>query len=101
MLAIGEVIGFLAWSVQGTFPLSGIITSAAEILVLCNRQILLIGCLCSVATEINALLYILMHNVRALNSVPMAGNAELITLLAQSMNQVPVQGQVPFNIIEP
>lgn len=49
----------------------------------------------------NALLYILMNNVRALDAVPMEGNAELITLLAQSMNQVPVQGTVPFNIIEP
>lgn len=34
-------------------------------------------------------------------ALPMAGNAELITLLARSMNQVPVQGTVPFNIIEP
>ena len=49
----------------------------------------------------NALLYILQNNVRALDAVPMEGNAELIALLAQSMNQVPVQGQVPFNIIEP
>lgn len=42
-----------------------------------------------------------MNNVRALDGVPMEGNVELITLLAQSMNQVPVQGMVPFNIIEP
>ena len=47
------------------------------------------------------LTYILMNNVRALDGVPMEGNVELITLLAQSMNQVPVQGMVPFNIIEP
>ena len=49
----------------------------------------------------NALLYILQGNVRALDAVPMEGNVELITLFAQSMNQVPVQGTVPFNIIEP
>ena len=49
----------------------------------------------------NALLYILMNNIRALDGVPMEGDVELITLFAQSMNQVPVQGTVPFNIIEP
>ena len=42
-----------------------------------------------------------MNNVRALDGVPMEGNVELITMLSQSMNQVPVQGSVPFNIIEP
>ena len=36
-----------------------------------------------------------------LDGVPLEGNAELITLFAQSMNQVSVQGTVPFNIIEP
>ena len=55
----------------------------------------------SITCPKNALLYILMNNVRALDGVPMEGNVELITLLAQSMNQVPVQGTVPFNIIEP
>ena len=55
----------------------------------------------SITCPKNALLYILMNNVRALDAVPMEGNVELITLLAQSMNQVPVQGTVPFNIIEP
>ncbi|MBQ7850799.1 MAG: MBL fold metallo-hydrolase [Clostridia bacterium] len=55
----------------------------------------------SITCPKNALLYILMNNVQALDAVPMAGNAELIALLARSMNQVPVQGQVPFNIIEP
>ena len=49
----------------------------------------------------NALLYILMNNIRALDGVPMEGDVELITLFAQSMNQVPVQGTVPFNIVEP
>ena len=55
----------------------------------------------SVTCPKNALLYILQGNVRALDGVPMEGNTELISLMAQSMNQVPVQGQVPFNIIEP
>ena len=55
----------------------------------------------SITCPKNALLYILQGNVRALDAVPMEGNVELITLLAQSMNQVPVQGTVPFNIIEP
>ena len=55
----------------------------------------------SVTCPKNALLYILQGNVRALDGVPMEGNTELISLLAQSMNQVPVQGQVLFNIIEP
>ena len=55
----------------------------------------------SITCPKNALLYILMNNVRALDGVPMEGNVELITLFAQSMNQVPVQGTVPFNIIEP
>ena len=55
----------------------------------------------SITCPKNALLYILMNNVRALDAVPMEGNVELITLFAQSMNQVPVQGTVPFNIIEP
>ncbi|MBQ2954861.1 MAG: MBL fold metallo-hydrolase, partial [Clostridia bacterium] len=55
----------------------------------------------SITCPKNALLYILMNNVRALDGVPMEGDVELITLLTQSMNQVPVQGTVPFNIIEP
>ena len=46
-------------------------------------------------------MYILMNSVRALDGMPVEGDAELITLFAQSMNQAPVQGTVPFNIIEP
>ena len=49
----------------------------------------------------NALFYILTNNQQGLAAIPMQGNAELITLLAQSMNQFPVQGIMPFNIIEP
>ena len=55
----------------------------------------------SIACPKNALLYILQNNVQALEGVPVEGNVELITLLAQSMNQLPIQGTVPFNIIEP
>ena len=49
----------------------------------------------------NALFYILTNNQQGLAAITMQGNAELITLLAQSMNQFPVQGIVPFNIVEP
>ena len=49
----------------------------------------------------NALFYILTNNQQGLAAIPMQGNAELITLLAQSMNQFPVQGIVPLNIVEP
>jgi len=49
----------------------------------------------------NALFYILTNNQQGLAAIPMQGNAELITLLAQSMNQFPVQGIVSFNIVEP
>ena len=49
----------------------------------------------------NALFYILTNNQQGLAAIPMQGNAELIMLLAQSMNQFPVQGIVPFNIVEP
>ena len=55
----------------------------------------------SITCPKNALLYILQNNVKALGAIPMEGEVGLITLLAQSMNQVPVQGTVPFNIIEP
>jgi len=55
----------------------------------------------SITCPKNALLYILTNNIRALEGVSMKGSVELITLLSQSMNQVPVQGTVPFNIIEP
>ncbi len=55
----------------------------------------------SITCPKNALLYILNGNVRALDAVRMEGNTELIMLLAQSMNQFPVQGIMPFNIVEP
>lgn len=55
----------------------------------------------SVTCPKNALLYILSNNQEGLSALPMEGNVEFITLLAQSMNRFPVQGIMPFNIIEP
>ena len=59
----GEVTGFFAWFMQGSFPLAGIILNILLYLPLGylltilfpnlrTRQILLIGCLCSVTTEL-------------------------------------------------
>ena len=58
-----EVTGFFAWFMQGAFPFAGIILNILLYLplgyllailfpTLRNWQILLIGCLCSVATEL-------------------------------------------------
>lgn len=55
----------------------------------------------SISCPKNALLYILQNNVRALSDIPVEGDASPITLLTDSMNQFPVQGIVPFNIVEP
>lgn len=55
----------------------------------------------SVTCPKNALLYILSNNADALAALPMMGDASLLTLLAQSMNQFALSGQIPFNIIEP
>lgn len=55
----------------------------------------------SVACPKNALLYILSNNAEGLASLPVTGDASLLTLLAQSMNQFALSGQIPFNIIEP
>ena len=49
----------------------------------------------------NALLYILQNNKKGLSALPMEGNADLIFLLAESMNQFSLAGINPFNIIEP
>ena len=59
----GEVTGFFAWFMQGSLPISGIILNILLYLplgyllavlfpTLRNRQILFIGCLCSVFTEL-------------------------------------------------
>ena len=55
----------------------------------------------SITCPKNALFYILTNNQQGLAALPVQGDAELIMLLAQSMNQFPVQGIVPFNIVEP
>ena len=49
----------------------------------------------------NALLYILQNNKEGLSALPMEGNADLIFLLAENMNQFSLVGINPFNIIEP
>jgi len=49
----------------------------------------------------NTLLYIITNNQKGLSALPMEGNTSLITLLCQSMNQFPMSGIMPFNIVEP
>ena len=49
----------------------------------------------------NALFYILQNNTEALSALPMEGNADLILLLAENMNQFQLGGVNPFNIVEP
>ena len=49
----------------------------------------------------NALLYILQNNKEGLSALPMEGNADLIFLLAENMDQFSLAGINPFNIIEP
>jgi alkyl sulfatase BDS1-like metallo-beta-lactamase superfamily hydrolase len=49
----------------------------------------------------NALFYILQNNAEGLSTLPVEGNRELLTLLASSMNQFPLSGINPFNIVEP
>lgn len=49
----------------------------------------------------NALLYILQNNTEGMSALPMEGNADLIFLLAENMNQFALAGINPFNIIEP
>ena len=55
----------------------------------------------SITCPKNALLYIVSGNFDALSAVPMEGSTELIRLLCQSMNQFPITGIMPFNIVEP
>ena len=61
--AAGEVTGFFAWFMQGSLPIAGIVLNILLYLplgylliilfpTLRNWQILLIGCLCSVVTEL-------------------------------------------------
>ncbi|MBQ8640089.1 MAG: MBL fold metallo-hydrolase, partial [Lachnospiraceae bacterium] len=55
----------------------------------------------SITCPKNALLYLLNNNQEGLAAVPMEGDTELIIQFAQSLNQFPMQGIMPFNIIEP
>ena len=55
----------------------------------------------SITCPKNALFYILTNNQQGMAAISMEGETELIALLAQSMNQFPILGIVPFNIIEP
>ena len=49
----------------------------------------------------NALFYILQNNTDGLLALPMEGNADLVFLLAENMNQFQLAGVNPFNIVEP
>ncbi len=49
----------------------------------------------------NGLLLILTGNVEGLARLPVEGDRELVVLLTRSMNQIPMQGIMPFNIVEP
>ena len=55
----------------------------------------------SISCPKNALLYILLNNTDGIAAIPVQGDASLLTLLMESMNQFPLAGINPFNIIEP
>ena len=55
----------------------------------------------SVTCPKNALVYILRNDQEGLASLPVEGDASLLTLFAESMNQFPLIGVMPFNIVEP
>ncbi len=55
----------------------------------------------SITCPKNALLYLLNKDMEAFAAVPVQGDASLVTLLAQSLNQFPPVGIMPFNIVEP
>ena len=50
----------------------------------------------------NALFYVIQGNEAAMaQAIQVQGDASLLSMLAQSMNQFPTQGIMPFNIVEP
>jgi len=49
----------------------------------------------------NALFYIITNNQEGIAALPIEGDATLLPLLAQSMNQFSTGSMMPFNIIEP
>ena len=55
----------------------------------------------SVTCPKNALLYVLSNNAEGIASLPVQGDAALLTLLAENVNQFPLAGINPFNIVEP
>ena len=56
----------------------------------------------SVTCPKNALFYIITNDQENMaKTLKVEGNAKLVALLAENMNQVPVSGTPAFNIIEP
>lgn len=56
----------------------------------------------SITCPKNALFYLITNDQEEVaKAVRIEGNAELVTLLAENLNQVPVSGPAAFNIIEP
>ena len=56
----------------------------------------------SITCPKNALFYIITNDQENIEkALKIEGNKELVTLLAEHMNQVPAVGPIPFNIIEP
>ncbi len=55
----------------------------------------------SITCPKNALLYILSNNQEGLASLPIEGDAALLALFAENMNQFALAGVTSFNIIEP
>ncbi|MDO5559813.1 MAG: alkyl sulfatase dimerization domain-containing protein [Oscillospiraceae bacterium] len=56
----------------------------------------------SITCPKNALFYIVTNDQDNMaKAIHIEGDTKLVTLLAENMNQVPVMGTVPFNIIEP
>jgi len=56
----------------------------------------------SITCPKNALFAILTNNQETVaKAVKVEGSAELLTLMMENMNQFPITGTNPFNIIEP
>ena len=55
----------------------------------------------SITCPKNALLYVIINNAEGMKVIRTEGDAALLTLLAENMNAFPLDGVMPFNIIEP
>ena len=56
----------------------------------------------SITCPKNALVAILTGNQETVSkAIQVEGNEELLTLMMENMNQFPLTGTIPFNIIEP